>query len=117
MNRALETMADVAAADGEEALRFFRALELPFAVYMLDEGRIRYRLKLAERLDGGGVGPFTAEALTAFEPHIVWEANFLTTRLECYRAIGSVLAAGAQRDLDDFVANEPVRFSKDLVDQ
>jgi hypothetical protein len=47
MNRALETTMEVSAADAEEALRLYRAFEEPFAVYMLDEGRIRVRMKLA----------------------------------------------------------------------
>jgi spermidine synthase len=116
MNRALETTMRVSEADGEEALRLFRAFEAPFAIYMLDEGRIRVRLKLARRLDGESPGPYTAEAVAAFEPNILWEPDFLPARLACYRATGSPLAEKARRDVDAFAASEPVRFATGLAE-
>ena len=40
------------------------------------------------------------------EPYVLWTAEFLTKRRDCYRATDDPRLAVAQRDLEDFVAHE-----------
>ena len=93
----------LAAEDVAAAGRLFDSLAEPFAVHVLDEERKRTFLYV-----GSVRGPkFAAEALRQFEPHVLWEENFLRNRLATYEAIGDPQAGRAARDLKAFLAVEP----------
>lgn len=86
------------------AAALYEALEEPFAVNLLDEGRHLMRLSLTDAL---AQPPLCAAALAPFEPYVPWEKEFLERRERCYRRAGHRLAGRADRDLKRFLAAEP----------
>jgi len=55
--------------------------------------------------------------LALFEPDIPWRPDFLNFRLACYQALGSPLEAGAQKDLQRFLKQNPVSFPARLTEK
>jgi hypothetical protein len=117
MDRALDLAVEIAQRDttGADAMRLFQALEAPFSVFLLEERRLVSRFKIAGRLDGGMYNTYTPAALAPFEPNPLWEKDFLTARLACYRATGNALADDAERDLSEFLSHEPLPFDAGLL--
>ncbi|HVS00504.1 MAG TPA: hypothetical protein VMW27_28035, partial [Thermoanaerobaculia bacterium] len=93
------------------AASFYEALEEPFAVNLLDEGRQLMRLSLAERL---GHPRLCAAALAPFEPYVPWKKDFLEKRARCYRRADHRLAGRADRDLKRFLAASPPELAAGL---
>jgi spermidine synthase len=111
MDRALETAAMVVNNDltGALAARLYEAMKEPFAVFTLeDERRIRL-VDIAVRRPPERCNSSTIAALHALEPHVPWRREFLITRRDCYARAGDALLGRAQRDLNAFADNEPLR--------
>jgi len=49
-----------------------------------------------------------AAALSTFEPYVKWDRKFLELRKACYKATRDSHFQEASRDLDEFLANEPL---------
>jgi hypothetical protein len=56
------------------------------------------------------------EALAPLEPHVPWRLSVLSWRSRCYEAIRHPLAGRAAREVDEYVAAEPVPFGLGLTD-
>jgi predicted membrane-bound spermidine synthase len=106
--RSYEVAQWVAAQDpsGNIALRFFRALEQPFSVYVFDEDRRKAFALIAAQADRGRPGKYTQQAMHSFEPNIPWDRQFLKVRRDCYRELGDPLLAKAEADLSRFIESE-----------
>ncbi|MFI5209744.1 MAG: fused MFS/spermidine synthase, partial [Gemmatimonadales bacterium] len=111
VDRTFRLVLPLARGDRNLAARLFAALGQPFAVRMFDGQRRITRIRLT-RETGARAG--CAEAIAALEPHVPWDELSLTDRYECYRQVGSPLAAKAGRDLDDFLAAAPARLAAGL---
>jgi spermidine synthase len=81
----------------------YEALSKPLPGFASDRQRRETFLQLAVLL-----GPkATAEAFRAEEDFVDWSKPYLTKRWEAYKAVNDPLEAQAQRDLQEFTANEP----------
>lgn len=109
MLRVLWLAADAVRDDPALIRRLFAVLGTPFAVHMMDESRWRTRLDLARMLPPG---PECAIALAHFEPHVLWQADFLSFRAACYERLGDAvpkaLVKDATSDLREFRRQSPV---------
>jgi spermidine synthase len=89
------------------ATRMFQALEKPFAAGQWEETRKFNRALIANEMEG--CGPHTVKTLRDLEPWPPWRRDILNLRRDCYAsAMLTSLAKRARRDLDDFIAAEPV---------
>lgn len=79
---ALDTAAEVVAADRSYAPRLFAALEKPFANLLRNEWRLQRRLSIAAEM--GRCSPAMMTALADFEPHVPWQRHVLALRATCY---------------------------------
>ena len=86
----------------------YDVLATPFSVFTNESERLGARLDIGIYLDDDRPGEHALAVLQAFEPHIVWQRNFLNTRKECYLAQNSPLAKQATRDFDEFMKHEAV---------
>ena len=86
----------------------YDVLATPFSVFTNESERLAARLGIGIYLDDDRLGEHALAVLQAFEPHIVWQRNFLNTRKECYLAQNSPLAKQATRDFDEFMKHEAV---------
>jgi spermidine synthase len=111
MDRSFRLVLLLARKDRDLAARLFAALEAPFAVRMFDGERRITRVWLSRELDGP---PRCAEPIAALEPHVPWDELFLANRYECYRQVGSPLAARAGKELEDFLAAAPSKLAAGL---
>ncbi|HYU35923.1 MAG TPA: fused MFS/spermidine synthase [Thermoanaerobaculia bacterium] len=84
------------------------ALAEPFAVRLVDYGRLRARVELAQDT---GRADLCASAFAPFEPHVPWEEYLLLRRFQCYRQTGNPLRGQALRDLEELRDNAPPRLS------
>src|SRR5262249_20264451 len=85
---------------------FSNALRDPFSILNNDGERLAARLTIARYQDGNSPGENTLDATKAFEPHVMWQRQFLEIRKDCYNALHDPRAAQASRDLDDFMKRE-----------
>jgi spermidine synthase len=119
--RSYEVAQWVAAQDpsGAVALRFFRALEQPFSVYVFDEDRRKAFALIAAQADRGRPGKYTQQAMHTFEPNVPWDRQFLKVRRDCYRETGDPLLAKAEADLARFIEAEaePVDANPNFLPQ
>ena len=113
MLRTLNLAAEAARGRPEAIHSLFGVLSLPFAVHMMDEARAMALVSLAQLLPPGSE---CVLALSLFEPDVPWNADFLSFRLGCYRALGMGLADSAQRDLSRFMKENPAHFSPLLTE-
>ncbi len=111
VDRSFHLVLLLARRDHNLAARLFAALETPFAARMFDGERRITRVWLSRELDGP---PRCAETLAALEPHVPWDELFLANRYECYRKVGSPLAAKAAKDLEHFLAAAPSKLAAGL---
>jgi len=84
------------------------ALAEPFAVRLVDYGRLRARLELAQDT---GRADLCASAFAPFEPHAPWEEYLLLRRFQCYQQTGNPLRGQALHDLEELRDNAPPRLS------
>jgi Flp pilus assembly protein TadD len=92
------------------AQRLHQALRMPFCVFNSEEPRRIYLLEIGTKLDKGDYGEYTLTAVEATEPHIPWQAEFLKLRKACYENVGSPRWAQAERDLNQFIKEQPPRL-------
>ncbi|MGO9290048.1 MAG: fused MFS/spermidine synthase [Polyangia bacterium] len=107
MLRTLNLAGEAARRSPAATRRLFNLLSVPFAVHMMDESRALALVSLAEVLPPG---PECAQALSLFEPDVPWQADFLSFRLACYRALGMGLVVDARKDLHRFTRDNPAQF-------
>jgi hypothetical protein len=53
-------------------------------------------------------------AVGALDPYAPWTAAFLQVRWDCYRRTGDARAAGAERDLAQFLAGEAMPLGRNV---
>lgn len=111
MDRALETAVLVAREDptGGLAVRLYEAMKEPFAVFVLEEERRVRLVDIAALREPERCNAAMVAALRALEPHVPWHREFLIRRRDCYARAGDPLLRRAQRDLNEFADNEPMR--------
>jgi len=102
MAHALALAVELTVVDPQAAPALFDALGEPFAVAALEEPRSLVRLQIAGL---AGLGRRCYEALLPFEPHVAWREDVLRMRVACYGELGDRRAAGARRDLQQFLAD------------
>jgi hypothetical protein len=109
MLRVMWLAVEAVRGDPARIRRLFAVLEAPFAVHMMDESRSRTRLDLARLLPPG---PECVLALHYFEPHGLWQDDFLSFRANCYERLGTALPKAllkaAASDLREFRRQSPV---------
>ncbi len=111
--RGLELAVELAQADsylGSITSELFDALEEPFAVWLLDEARLKTRIALASTDPDR-----CAQAFEAFEPHPPWEDTFLRDRVACYRRTRHPLSKQARQDVTIFEAQRPPSIEQGLL--
>src|ERR1700730_12525063 len=84
----------------------YNALRKPFSVFNNESDRLATELAIGIYLDGDHPGENTRAAIEAFEPHILWQRQFLQVRKDCYSALGNPRAEQARRDFEEFMKNE-----------
>jgi spermidine synthase len=89
------------------AQRLHQALRMPFCVFNSEEPRRICLLEIGTRLDKGNYGEYTLAAVEPAEPYIPWQAGFLKLRKACYQNVGSPRLAQAERDLNQFMSEQP----------
>jgi hypothetical protein len=90
--------------------RLYRALEKPFAVYVAESNRRKSLAIIAADIDQRGFSEYSQKAISALEPNGPWDQEFLRVRRDCYRALSDPRLPIAEKELSQFLANEPVRF-------
>lgn len=88
----------------EQAERLLAALAEPSPVLALERIRRKTRLHLLAKVD---FPRHCVEVLKPFEPHTIWEKEFLRLRLECYAQTGHPLLEKAREDLEAFLEDAP----------
>jgi len=108
IKRALNLVEIVAKSDRSKiASNFlFDALREPFCVLTNEPERLATRLAIAIYLEGNFPGEKLHAAVEAFEPHVLWQKEFLQVRKDCYSAFHDPRATQAERDLEEFRRNE-----------
>jgi len=103
--KALALINVVTSSDPGQARRLFDALRQPFSVRAIDSMRVLLMAELTTRFDFKGA---CREPMGAVEPHVPWTAAFLVMRRNCYQENNDPRLAAATRDLNDFLAHEPL---------
>lgn len=111
MRRALYLVLELSATRPELAPRLLALLKTPFSVGLLDQLRTNAMISMSEQM---GFGPHCVDIAKSLEPHVPWHQSFLVWRVNCYQTNGSPLAAGALRDLKEFLNQDPKPFSAEL---
>ena len=114
LRRSMARAETIASLDSSKNLAssLYEALRTPFAVWNGESDRQRTLLALGMHLEGNKFGNYTAAAIEAVEPDVIWERKFLETRNACYAAIHSPRAEQARRDLNEFMDAEA--FTADI---
>lgn len=87
---------------------FYDALRRPFSIFSNESDRLATALAIAIYLDRDRPGENTLAALEAYEPHVLWQRQFLQVRKDCYSALHNPHAEQARRDFEDFMKSEPL---------
>jgi spermidine synthase len=98
------------ATDNATILPMYEALEKPFLAYNNQELRLVDLLHCGIKLDQGKPGKYCLPPVEAAEPHIPWQPRFLQIRADCYKAVNDPRRAEAERDLQSYVADQPLRI-------
>ncbi len=116
LRRALDLAVELSTQPGDRskssATELFDVLAEPFAVWLLDEARLRARIEIAATQSAARC----AQAFEAFEPHPPWEDTFLRDRVACYRRTRHPLTKQARRDLATFNVHAPPRIEQGLLE-
>ncbi len=83
---------------------------IPFSVNILDDFRLNVLLEISAMIDF----KHGAAAVRLFEPNIPWNEKFLRYRLRCYEEMLDPIAGQANKDLNAFLNDAPLPFSKTL---
>jgi hypothetical protein len=98
------TLADTVARTGPPmAARMLAALGEPLALRALEDSRLQLAATMGLHV---GEAQGCRAPVGALDPHVPWTASFLQVRWDCYRRTGDARAAGAERDLAQFLADE-----------
>jgi hypothetical protein len=84
------------------------SLAEPFAVRLVDYGRLRARMELVHAT---GRGDLCGSAFAPVEPNVPWEEYLLVRRYRCYEKTGHPLRGQALRDLQELLENTPPKLS------
>jgi hypothetical protein len=115
VTRSVITLAEaLVAAAPSYAGRMYAALREPF---VLANATSRRRLAAFHIANQAADPTLCVEALTALEPHVPWDQDFLTARLACYRRAQHPDLARAQADLDRYTRELPSPFDQALPSQ
>jgi spermidine synthase len=108
IRRSLARATTMANADPspETARRFYDVLKTPLCVWNCEADRMVRLLELGRKADGNTSGEYTARAIEAFEPHVIWQGEFLKIRAVAYRNVRSQMADQAMEDLVEFTSRE-----------
>ena len=108
INRSLARAEGVANSDRSKIVADFlyNALRTPFSVFSNESDRLATELAIGIYLDGDQAGKYTFQAVEAFEPHILWQRQFLQVRKDCYSALHNFRAEQARRDFEEFMKRE-----------
>jgi hypothetical protein len=101
MNRALDLARDLGQSWSPDAARLFKAIEMPFAVRVLEASRKMLRVDLAAALPDENA---CVAAFAALEPNPPWDERILALRRDCYAKWKHPRAAEAARDVERFAA-------------
>jgi spermidine synthase len=80
------------------------ALQSPFSVRAFEDERLATRATLTRLLR---FDQTCRDAFAPLEPHVPWKKNLLGLRRDCYEATGDRRVTTANRDLTEFLAQEP----------
>lgn len=109
IKRALRSLPELVARDKTLIPRLYESLQVPFAVYAVNEVRIETLVNLAAALDDG---TYCTDALSQIGSHILWQERFLRWRLACYERTGQRrLAIQAAQDLSHFLNHQAPAFA------
>ena len=111
LRQALDDAPQIALRDVRFASRLYAALREPFVVGLFDTHRKEAAFAIAMQTRE----PMCAEAASAFEPGIPWNAHFLLTRYECLHARNDLGASAAEKDWLDFMGDGPSEFAPGLM--
>ena len=103
--KALALADELTTRDPQQARRLFDVLRQPFSVRVIDDRRLLMMVDLTTRFDFKGA---CREPVGALEPYVPWTAGFLVLRRDCYQANNDPRLAVATRELNDFLAHEPL---------
>ena len=101
MNRALDLAREMGQGNRADAARLFKAVEMPFAVSVLENSRRMLRVDLAAALADQNA---CVAAFAAFEPNPPWDERFLGLRRDCYVKWNNPRATEAKLDVERFSA-------------
>jgi len=85
------------------AARMLVALKEPLSLRAMDDARLQLAATMGLHIDDG---EGCRSPVGALDPYAPWTAAFLQVRWDCYRRTGDARAAGAERDLAQFLASE-----------
>ena len=111
LDQTLELALELGQRDHAAGERLYRRLATPFAVALASDRRQRARVTLAHAIDWPRL---CTDALAELEPDVPWSRELLAWRVGCYEATGDARLAAARRDLERFVAREPLPFASGL---
>ena len=103
--KALTLATTISGTDPATAPRLYDALREPFSVHAVDNARRIAQLEVAAKFDFKGR---CIEPIAGLEPHVPWTARFLAMRRDCYQLNNDPRVVVANRDLNDFMAGEPL---------
>jgi hypothetical protein len=85
--------------------RLFDALRQPFSLEAFDDLRLLTMTALSNQID---LAATCCEPVGALEPYVPWTPAFLVARRDCYQATKDPRLRIAVRDLEDYLAREPL---------
>jgi len=96
----------IASSNPGAASSLYDSLRTPLCVWNSDADRELRLISIGACVDGNKPGEYTARAIEAFEPNVMWERHFLEVRKAAYEVTHSRRASQAARDFDDFMQHE-----------
>ena len=109
--KALTLALTLAKTSPESAVRLFHALEEPFSVRAMEIDRLTTAAALARAADFKGL---CRPVIAATEPYVPWDLRFLSQRRDCYVVVGDPRVGAATRELEEYLANEPLALASGL---
>lgn len=107
MKESLTLAVRIAQADTNGALRYrlHDVLAEPFVLMLHNEARRVARFRIARAIEAPSFGELTRQSVASYEPHVLWTAEFLYARYQCYEAAGDTRSAQARSDALAFAGN------------
>jgi hypothetical protein len=108
IDRGFDLAVELAGHDRAAGERLYGRLLKPLAVQLQNDHRRRALVDLAYAIDWPRL---CKEALAQSEPDVPWTPELLSRRARCYEVTGDARLKQARRDLNRFLANEPMPFA------